>query len=83
MTKPRSTMSEAPEGWRGGVDAEEVLDAGDDRLVRVERWRSHGRQGIETEEELTHIYTFRDGLIVRIDGFRDRNEALEAAGLRE
>ena len=41
------------------------------------------RDGIETGFQLTDIYTFRDGLIIRIDGFRERAEALEAAGLSE
>ena len=42
-----------------------------------------GRDGIELELELPNLYTFRDGLVVRIDGFTDRAEALRAAGLAE
>ena len=45
-------------------------------------------EGMETEIVITQLYTFsgrrfRDGLILRIDGFRSRAEALEAAGLAE
>ena len=40
-------------------------------------------EGMETEIVITQLYTFRDGLILRIDGFRSRAEALEAAGLSE
>jgi hypothetical protein len=40
-----------------------------------------GRDDIELELALPNLYTFRDGLIVRIDGFTDKAEALEAAGL--
>ena len=48
--------------------------------VRVFR----GRDGIEIDRELPRaIFTFRNGLIVRIDGFTDKAEALEAAGLSE
>jgi len=42
-----------------------------------------GHDGIEIERELPTLYTFRDGLIVRVDGFTDRAEALKAAGLSE
>jgi ketosteroid isomerase-like protein len=38
---------------------------------------------METEIVITQLYTFRDGLILRIDGFRSRAEAREAAGLSE
>jgi hypothetical protein len=44
-------------------------------------WRFSGREGIESESELPTLFTFRDGLIVRIDGFTDKAEALRAAGL--
>ena len=40
-------------------------------------------EGMETEIVITQLYTFRDGLILRIDGFPSRDEALEAAGLAE
>jgi ketosteroid isomerase-like protein len=30
-----------------------------------------------------HVWTFRDGLIARMEMYADRSEALEAAGLRE
>jgi len=65
------------------VEPKETIEIGGDRLLRVERWRPRGWQGIETEVEITHLYTFRDGLIARIDGFRDKAEALQAAGLSE
>ncbi len=65
------------------VEPQEMVEVGGDRILRVERWRIGAAQGIETEVELTHLYAFRDGLIARVDGFRDRAEALEAAGLRE
>jgi hypothetical protein len=42
-----------------------------------------GRDGIEIDTELTDVYAFRDSLIVRVDGFRDKAKALEAVGLSE
>ena len=60
----------------------EVLERGD-RILAVERWRVRGRDGIKLDFEVIDVYTFRDGLLVRADGFRDKAEALKAAGLRD
>lgn len=65
------------------VEHRELIDPPGDRVLAVERWVFRGRDGIELELELPNLYTFRDGLIIRIDGFTDKPEALEAAGLRE
>jgi ketosteroid isomerase-like protein len=65
------------------VELKETIEAPDDQIVAVEHWRQVGRDGIEIEFEATDVYAFRDGLIVRVDGFRDHAEALEAVGLRE
>jgi ketosteroid isomerase-like protein len=63
------------------VEHKELIDRPGDRVLAVERWLFRGRDGIELELELPNVYTFRDGLIVRIDGFTDKAEAFEAAGL--
>jgi hypothetical protein len=60
-----------------------TIELPDGRILAVENWRVRGRDGIEIDTELTDLYAFRAGLIVRVDGFRDRAEAFEAAGLRE
>ena len=73
------TITEGIERIETRVEAQEVTEIGGDRLIRVERWHPRGRQGMETEILITQLYTFRDGLILRIDGFRDKAEALEAA----
>jgi ketosteroid isomerase-like protein len=65
------------------VEIEEIIEAPGDRVLAVEWWRVRGRDGIEVETEIIDVYAFRDGLIVRCDGFLDRAEALEAAGLNE
>jgi ketosteroid isomerase-like protein len=61
----------------------EIVEGPDNQIVAVERWLRRVRQGIEFDIELTDVYTFRDGLIVRIDGFTDKAEALKATGLKE
>jgi ketosteroid isomerase-like protein len=65
------------------VEFKETIEVPDGRILAIERWRVRGRDGIEIDTELTDIYAFRDGLIVRVDGFRDKAEALKATGLRE
>ena len=67
------------EGAHVKVDLKEIIDLGDDQLLSVESWRPRVRQGMETEIEVSDLFTFRGGLIVRVVGFRDRAEALEAA----
>ena len=79
----RQFIETAWEGFEVAVEPEEMTDAQDDRILATERWQVRARDGIETEIQLSEIYTFRDGLIVGIDGFRDHAEALEAAGLTE
>jgi ketosteroid isomerase-like protein len=65
------------------VEPQEVFETEDGRVLCVERWRFQGRGGIELERELASLFSFREGLIFRIDGFTDKAEALEAVGLRE
>ena len=65
------------------VEFKEIIEAPDGRVLAVERWRTRGRAGIELDTELTDVYAFREGLIVRVDGFTDKAQALEAAGLSE
>ena len=65
-----------------GFEVEEFRDAGDDVVVFV---RLHGRgkgSGIEVEAPVAHLWTLRDGKGVRIHVL-GREEALEAAGLKE
>ena len=64
------------------VEFEEIIEM-DQRLLAVERWRVSGRHRIELDFRIVDVYTFRDGLIVRADGFRDKAEAFAAAGRRD
>ena len=65
------------------IEFKEIVEGKDGQIVAVENWRVRGGQGIEFDTVVTDVYGFRDGLIVRCDGFRDKAEALEAAGLSE
>ena len=62
---------------------EEVIDLGESAFLRV-RLSGRGKtSGIEFEQALFHLWTFRDGMPWRCEVFADEGAALEAAGLRE
>ncbi len=64
-------------------EQQELIDAGD-QVVQFFRIRARGRaSGIELEGPLAQVWTLSDGLVVRVEFFEDRAEALEAAGLSE
>ena len=63
------------------VEPKERIQIASDRILAIDRWMFRGRDGIEVEEELPTAYTFRAGLVVRVEGFTDRTEAFEAVGL--
>jgi ketosteroid isomerase-like protein len=65
------------------VTTEEFIDAGDRVLVAVHH-RGRGRgSGIEVDSRFYLVYSLRSGKVTRSDEYATRNEALEAAGLRE
>ena len=79
----RELLEKISEGVANNVTIEDVIEGEEDQVLLFETWAGQGRQGIQTPTEIHTIYTFRDGLVVRIKGFRDRSDALEAAGLSE
>jgi ketosteroid isomerase-like protein len=63
------------------VEAEEFIDAGD-RVVVFIRWHGRGKgSGVDVEAAGAHLWELRDRKAVRWDVFRDRDEALAAAGV--
>ena len=64
------------------LGADEFIDAGDHVVVPFTN-RARGRYGIELQGRGTFVWTIRDGAIVRACLYQERDEALEAAGLRE
>ncbi len=62
---------------------EELLDAGDDRVVAVQRAAGRAKEsGVETEIRYAVVYTLRGGRIAGGREYIDRDQALQAAGLR-
>ncbi len=73
--------TEGFESW--SLDIEEVFDAGD-QVVTFVRQHAKARQGgPEVNMPIAQVWTFRDGLIARMEMYFDRAAALEAAGLSE
>jgi ketosteroid isomerase-like protein len=72
------------EPWtRVTIAAEELTDAGDAVLAAVHQSGVGKSSGVETEFRYFQVWTFRDGNVVRLEGFRDRAQARVAAGVRE
>jgi ketosteroid isomerase-like protein len=66
------------------VEPEEVTDLGGDRLLVGIRAVGRGTgSGVPAEQRGFTLYTFRAGKVVRHQFFVDRDQAEEAAGLRE
>jgi ketosteroid isomerase-like protein len=66
------------------VALQEVTDLGDERVYA--NLAVHGKAkagGAPMDASFFDVFTVRDGLIVRLEEYTDRKQALEAAGLRE
>jgi ketosteroid isomerase-like protein len=62
----------------------EVIDAGEDNVIAVIRISGRAKQsGVEADLTYAALYTFRDGKVARGREYWTREDALEAAGLRE
>jgi ketosteroid isomerase-like protein len=60
------------------IEAEDFIQAGDRILVLI-NWTGRGKgSGAEIEGRGAHLWTFRDGLVVRHETYRDRDEARAA-----
>jgi ketosteroid isomerase-like protein len=70
------------ESWH--LHPESLIDAGDDRVVvgLYERGRGKG-SGVEVDNRVGQVWTFRDGLVVRWETYSTLAQALEATGLSE
>jgi ketosteroid isomerase-like protein len=65
------------------AELNELIDAGDQVLLGITNWGRGKQSGVESGWHLWIVWTLRDGKIVHGEGFTDRADALEAAGLRE
>jgi uncharacterized protein len=80
----RDFFEQDAEAWdERRLEAEEFIDAGDRVVVLVREFRRGRGSGVELEADTAVVFEVRDGRVVRIQGYMDRAEALEAAGLSE
>jgi ketosteroid isomerase-like protein len=69
------------EEWE--IAVEELIDHGD-KVIAMSTQRGRGASsGVAAELEQAQVFTLRDGKVVRIDSYLNREKALEAAGLSE
>jgi ketosteroid isomerase-like protein len=64
------------------IEADEFIDAGE-RVVVPTTAHAQGRDAIEVKARTASVYTLRDGAVTRMVMYQERQEALEAVGLRE
>jgi ketosteroid isomerase-like protein len=65
------------------LEVDELIDAGD-QVVAVTRERGVGRgSGIPVGSTAVSVWTLANGKVTQVQVFDERQEALEAAGLRE
>ena len=65
-------------------EVEEIVDAGGSQVVGVTRQRGRLRNsGSWVDLQAGFVYTIEDGLLVRVDVYGTRAEALKAVGLKE
>jgi ketosteroid isomerase-like protein len=77
------------EGWRDWLmpyhsyrlKAEEFIEAGDNVVVHVHVKARTERHGVDIEHRPSSVWTVRDGMIVAVHFFLDRDNALEFAGV--
>ena len=65
------------------LEPEEFIDAGDNVVILVHEYRRGRGSGVELETKTAVVVGVSGGRVVRIQGYMDRDAALEAAGLRE
>jgi ketosteroid isomerase-like protein len=69
---------------RWSMQRTELIDAGNGRVFACHRQSAIGKgSGVPTEVEFFSVFELENGKVVRIRHYLDRDEALEAAGLRD
>jgi ketosteroid isomerase-like protein len=74
-----TSWAEMWENWE--VELEDVIDAGEARVIAFVRERGHSKAGLDMNERHSELYVIRGGKIVYRKGFSDPDEALVEAGL--
>jgi ketosteroid isomerase-like protein len=79
----RRSLASVGEAWDSiSVELREVIEQ-DEVIVALLHFRLLGHSGVELEVDQGWAYWMRDGKIHRVEQYGTKQEALEAAGLRE
>jgi ketosteroid isomerase-like protein len=65
------------------IEPEEFIDAGRRVIVPVRMIGTGRGSGIKAEQQVTQVWTLRNGRAVRMSSYVDKESALEAAGVSE
>jgi ketosteroid isomerase-like protein len=65
------------------LDSEELIDLGDKVIAVVQIGGAGPVSQISLDDRIAVVFAIKDGLMVRLQVFRNKEEALEVAGLRE
>ena len=81
----RGVLSELRESFEElSAEAEEFMEAPGGEVVVVLRIRGRGKgSGIELDNVIAHVWTFRDDQAIRMVAYEEKADALEAVGLSE
>ena len=80
----RDAFAATAMAWDQPMHTPEDFTDADDKVLVTVTFRGHGRgSGMDAERPEFHIWTVRDGAIVRFEWFYQRSEALGVIGLRE
>jgi ketosteroid isomerase-like protein len=64
------------------VETEQLLEAGDDKVVVILRqWGRSRATGATSEMHFAQVWTFKDGLQIRMQMYASPEEALDAVGI--
>jgi ketosteroid isomerase-like protein len=79
----RKFLADWQEVWdEWEVETEEVLEAGDDKVVAILRqWGRSSATGATSEMHFAQVWTFKNGLQVRMQMYASPAEALDAVGI--
>jgi ketosteroid isomerase-like protein len=74
--------------WTGAFEewhfeADELMGAGDLVIARIRQWGRGKTSGVTVENSFWQVWTLRDGKAIRANHYREKADALEAAGLTE
>ena len=81
ITEMQAMLRDSWGKW--SIEPERYLDAGDQVVVYIRLFAEGEASGVQVELEGAHVWTVRDGRARSMRAFRDRSQALEAAGLSE